>query len=153
MYLSTCMALQVAKVYDHWSTRISGIKGEWSCRRAGHSVQRGYVRVLAGFASGIAAVALVSAVAGAASSHVQVVKSLDRAVLTVGRKVADWQLSHIDNFDYIPAGAHRLDTEGRRDWIQAAFYIGLTQFADATGDARYTTAVLNHGTAEEWGFD
>jgi rhamnogalacturonyl hydrolase YesR len=110
------------------------------------------VRVLAGFASGIA-VTLVSAAAAAASSHVQVAKPLDSSVLTVGRKVADWQLSHIDNFDYIPAGAHRLDTEGRRDWIQAAFYIGLTQFADATGDARYTTAVLNHGTAEEWGFD
>ena len=68
--------------------------------------------------------------------------------------MADWQLSHMDNFDYIPAGsAPAWIREGRRDWIQAAFYIGLTQFADVTGDGRYTDAVLNHGAAEGWGFD
>src|SRR5689334_10012959 len=56
------------------------------------------------------------------------------AVVKVATRVADWQVSHMDNFDYIPAGPHRLDTEGARDWIQAAFYIGLTHFADLTGN-------------------
>jgi len=102
---------------------------------------------------GIAAVALLCIAPGVAASRTQPVRSADKSVLAVGTHVADWQLSHIDSFDYIPAGAHRLDTEGRRDWIQAAFYIGLTQFADVTGDARYATAVSNHGTAEGWGFD
>src|SRR6266404_5210162 len=94
---------------------------------------------------GVAVVALFGTATGAVRSHAQPVKPLDRSVLAAGIHVADWQLSHMDNFDYIPAGPHRLDTEGRRDWIQAALYIGLTQFADVTGDARYTAAVLNHG--------
>ena len=102
---------------------------------------------------GIAVVALFCTAADAGPSHAQAVKSLDKSVLVAGRKVADWQLSHMDTYDYIPAGRHRVDTEGRRDWIQAAFYIGLTQFADVTGDARYAEAVLNHGTAEGWDFD
>jgi rhamnogalacturonyl hydrolase YesR len=110
-------------------------------------------RRIGGVLLGVAVVALLGAAAGAVRPHTQAVKPLDRSVLAAGRKVADWQLSHMDNFDYIPADSHRLDTEGRRDWIQAAFYIGLTQFADVTGDARYADAALNHGTAEGWGFD
>jgi len=75
------------------------------------------------------------------------------AVIKVATRVADWQVSHLDNFDYIPAGPHRLDTEGARDWIQAAFYIGLSHFADLTGNPRYVDAVLTHGEAQQWGFD
>jgi unsaturated rhamnogalacturonyl hydrolase len=102
---------------------------------------------------GVVVVALFNTAAGAARTHTQAVRPLDKSVLAVGSRVADWQLSHMDNFDYIPAGRHRADTEGRRDWIQAAFYIGLTHFADVTGDGRYADAVLNHGVAEDWGFD
>ena len=110
-------------------------------------------RRVVGVLVGVAMVALFGTAVGAVRPHTQAVKALDKSVLTVGSKVADWQVSHMDSFDYIPAGAHRVDTEGRRDWIQAAFYIGLTQFADVTGDARYADAVLKHGTAEDWGFD
>jgi unsaturated rhamnogalacturonyl hydrolase len=106
-----------------------------------------------GLLVGIVAVALICTAGCAVPTHGQAVKPLDRSVLAAGRKVANWQLSHMDSFDYIPAGPHRRDTEVRRGWIQAAFYIGLTQFADVTGDARYADAVLNHGTAEGWGFD
>jgi unsaturated rhamnogalacturonyl hydrolase len=74
-------------------------------------------------------------------------------VLSVGSKVADWQLAHMDNFDYVPLEAHRQDSQSPRDWVQAAFYIGLTQFADASGDPHYADAVLTHGTSEGWGFD
>ena len=49
----------------------------------------------------------------------------DASVLAVGARVADWQLSHMDNFDYVPDAAFRHDTRAPRDWIQAAFYIGL----------------------------
>ena len=98
------------------------------------------MRVLALFA-----IALASSLAWAAPPA--------RSVLAIGSKVADWQVSHMDTFDYIPAGPHRFDTEGRRDWIQAAFYIGLTHFADVTGNSRYVDAVLAHGSAEEWSFD
>ena len=74
-------------------------------------------------------------------------------VLSLAGRVADWQLSHMDRFDYVAAGANRSDTEAPRNWVQAAFYIGLAQFADAANDSHYADAVLGHGTAEGWGFD
>ena len=76
-----------------------------------------------------------------------------RAALTYGKKVADWQLNHLDRFDYIPGADYRRDTEGTRDWIQAAFYIGLAAFADASHERRYANAILAHGKAEDWSFD
>jgi unsaturated rhamnogalacturonyl hydrolase len=96
----------------------------------------------------VASLVLLSAAAIGAPAHEQVAK-----VLRIGSKVADWQLSHMDSFDYVPDAAHRHDAQSPRDWIQAAFYIGLTQFADVVGDTRYADAVLAHGTAEGWGFD
>jgi rhamnogalacturonyl hydrolase YesR len=69
------------------------------------------------------------------------------------RRVAAWQLGHMDNFDYVPIASFRKDTEAPRDWVQAAFYIGLYTFADAAQDPYLTNAVLQHGLAEQWGFD
>ena len=74
-------------------------------------------------------------------------------ILAVGVKVADWQLAHLGNFDYIPASQFRRDTEAPRDWVQAAFYIGLAALTDTTENVRYENAILAHGEAEAWGFD
>jgi unsaturated rhamnogalacturonyl hydrolase len=60
------------------------------------------------------------------------------AVLAAGAQVADWQLSHMDNFDYVPA---------------SQFYIGLTAYADASSQSKYDDAIVAHGQAEGWGFD
>ncbi len=76
-----------------------------------------------------------------------------RTVLTLGAKVADWQSQHLRNFDYVPESAYRHDTEATRNWIQAAFYIGLAAFADASHQRRFRDAILAHGKAEDWGFD
>jgi unsaturated rhamnogalacturonyl hydrolase len=75
------------------------------------------------------------------------------SALALGARVADWQLNHLGKFDYVPDTAFRSQTEAPRDWIQAAFYIGLTQFADVAGQSRYKDAILAHGDAERWGFD
>lgn len=75
------------------------------------------------------------------------------SVDAAARKVAGWQLAHMDNFDYVPVTSFRKDTEAPRDWVQAAFFIGLHTFADATQDPYLTRAVLAHGEAQEWGFD
>jgi unsaturated rhamnogalacturonyl hydrolase len=93
----------------------------------------------------IGAFAVLSAAATAAQPRDQ--------ALALGAKVADWQLAHMTRFDYISGDDHRRSAESPRDWVQAAFYIGLTHFADASGNARYADAVLAHGTAESWGFD
>jgi unsaturated rhamnogalacturonyl hydrolase len=76
-----------------------------------------------------------------------------RTVLALGAKVADWQLHHLRSFDYVPESAYRHDTEATRNWIQAAFYIGLAAFADASHQRRFTDAILAHGKAEDWGFE
>jgi unsaturated rhamnogalacturonyl hydrolase len=102
----------------------------------------------------LVATAILSSVDLVAAAARQVeLSASDAAALAVGARVADWQLSHLDNFDYIPAASFRRDTAAPRNWIQAAFYIGLMQFADAVGPSRYTDAVLAHGEAEGWGFD
>ena len=75
------------------------------------------------------------------------------AALNIGARVANWQLNHLRRFDYVPESAYRHDTEATRDWIQAAFYIGLAAFADASHQRRFTDAILAHGKAEDWGFD
>ena len=74
------------------------------------------------------------------------------SVLAAGARVADWQLSHLDHFDYVQENARR-QTAAPRDWLQATFYIGLTRFAEVTGEPRYRAAILAHGEAEHWGFD
>src|SRR5581483_1884541 len=102
----------------------------------------------------LAAAALQGPVAGAAANPGAAQGPVtDAAVLAEGSKVADWQLSYLGNFDYIPDSAFRQDTEGKRDWIQAAFYIGLAAFADVSHEHRYADAILTHGNAEGWGFD
>ena len=77
----------------------------------------------------------------------------DAAVLAIGARVADWQLSHMDQFEYVRDPTFRHDTAAPRNWIQAAFYIGLAAFADASRQPRYVDAILAHGDAEGWGFD
>lgn len=66
------------------------------------------------------------------------------------RRVADWQLAHMDGFDYV--ATFRNQAADPRDWIQAAFYIGLADFADVTGDSGYAEAVETTGRREGWGF-
>src|SRR5262245_10473844 len=92
-----------------------------------------YIRIAVGLL--VAAAGLAAAVAGPRNASTP-------SVVAVGSRVADWQLAHMGNFDYIPAGPHRVDAEKHRDWVQAAFYIGLSHFADAVGNPRYVDAVM-----------
>ena len=72
------------------------------------------------------------------------------SALTLGRAVADWQLRHMDGrFDYVQT--HRPGTQNPRGWIQGAFYVGLTAFAERTSDAGYLQALRAHGEAQAWG--
>lgn len=102
-----------------------------------------------------AAVAILAGTAAPvmAAPKAAVVSTPVSAIDAAGRKVAAWQLAHMDNFDYVPVTSFRKDTEAPRDWIQAAFYIGLYTFADETQDPYLANAVIKHGEAEQWGFD
>ncbi|MDB5458200.1 MAG: glucuronyl hydrolase [Caulobacter sp.] len=69
-------------------------------------------------------------------------------VLPLARQVADWQLAHMGGFDYV--GTFKDNTAKPRGWIQGAFFLGLTAFADRTGEPRYAQAILDHGRAQAW---
>jgi hypothetical protein len=102
-------------------TRVERSIRNWSCRilkSRTSSLERSI------WVSAVAAV--LGTVQADPSSSRQVRAPRDGRVLSVGAKVADWQLAHLDSFDYIPI-AHRRETEAGHDWIQAAFYIGLAQ--------------------------
>ncbi|MET0535566.1 MAG: glycoside hydrolase family 88 protein [Steroidobacter sp.] len=77
----------------------------------------------------------------------------DATPIQIGSQVAEWQLSHMSNFDYVPESAFRRDTEAPRDWIQAAFFVGLSHFAEVANTPAYVSAVLEHGQQEDWGYD
>ena len=94
----------------------------------------------------VAQAAVALAIAGCA----HVAPEPDPAVVQQARRVADWQLSHMDGFDYV--STFRDQTADPIDWIQATFWAGLTDLADLTGDPRYAEAVIEHGEAADWGF-
>jgi rhamnogalacturonyl hydrolase YesR len=87
------------------------------------------------------------------SSWGAAIAGTDEKVIQVGSRVADWQLRHMGNFDYVPENAFRHDTEAPRDWIQAAFFVGLARFAEIANTPAYSSAVLAHGQRESWGYD
>lgn len=67
---------------------------------------------------------------------------------SLGDRVADWQLAHMDDFDYIRT--FRDQTRQSRSWIQAAFYIGLARWASATEDRGYFAALHARAVRNEW---
>lgn len=75
---------------------------------------------------------------------------VDDAVVRQASRVADWQLARMDSFAYVRT--FRQQTADPTDWIQAAFYAGLTAFADVAETPRYAEAVIEHGRQNGWGY-
>jgi rhamnogalacturonyl hydrolase YesR len=73
---------------------------------------------------------------------------LPAGAASIGDRVADWQLAHMDRFDYVRS--FRDQTEQETAWIQAAFYIGLARWADATDNPRYVAAMLDRAEENDW---
>jgi unsaturated rhamnogalacturonyl hydrolase len=82
----------------------------------------------------------------AAASPAQAPMPQPAAVLAATRRVADWQLAHAGQFDYMPAA--RPSVRNPLDWQQATFWVALTELADR--DARYTRPILDLGAREQW---
>jgi len=104
----------------------------------------------AGFTAILATAALWVAGYATAQSPAFEPATREASVLTQARRVADWQLAHMDTFAGV--STFRDHTADPIDWIQATFYAGLADLADATGDAAYAQAVIAHGEAAGWGF-
>lgn len=104
------------------------------------------MRVLCVIAAGLIAVSTPAASA-AQAGHSTAAPTVD---LAKAHRAADWQLAHMDRFDYVRT--FQRQTADPTDWIQAAFFAGLAAFADSTGDARYARAIESHGEAQAWGY-
>lgn len=75
--------------------------------------------------------------------------SLDASSVTaVANRAADWQLAHMESFDYVRT--YRDHTEYSRGWIQGAFFVGLNRWADHTKNAQYLQALADKGQANQW---
>jgi len=67
----------------------------------------------------------------------------------VGARTSAWQLSHMDNFDYIPL-SHREKTSSPRWWMQGAFYVGLSRWADTVDDRDIVDRIAAMARGEDY---
>jgi rhamnogalacturonyl hydrolase YesR len=58
---------------------------------------------------------------------------IQASALDIGQRAAQWQIEHLDNFDYL-APRYRKGTADPKNWIQAAFYIGLTRWTETVNN-------------------
>jgi len=77
------------------------------------------------------------------------VETIRQSALELGARAANWQLSHLDNFDYIPE-RHRQKTSDPREWMQAAFYVGLTRWADSVDDENLVSQIARTSEDNEY---
>ena len=68
-------------------------------------------------------------------------------ILQVAERVADWQLSHLDE-DYAPAAPG--DQKSPRGWVFGALLIGLTALADRVPLPIYAQVIYAHGERDNW---
>ncbi len=70
------------------------------------------------------------------------------SVTAVANRAADWQLAHMENFNYVRT--FRDHTENPHGWIQGAFFVGLTRWAEQKNNPRYLQALVAKGEANKW---
>ncbi|WP_369062225.1 glycoside hydrolase family 88 protein [Caulobacter sp. 73W] len=83
-----------------------------------------------------------------AAGAAQAAPASQEAPVSAMRRVADWQLAHMDNFDYITAFRDRV--EDPTGWVQAAFWVGMTELADLGVDPKYAAAIKAVGADRQY---
>lgn len=76
-----------------------------------------------------------------ACSHQSAVKSSSASTILLANQVADWQLAHMSDFNYVRTFQDH--TNENRGWVQAAFYIGLDRWAHTNGTAKQRQALVD----------
>lgn len=69
-------------------------------------------------------------------------------VSSVANRAADWQLAHMESFDYVRT--FRDHTENPHGWVQGAFFVGLNRWAEQSQNADYLQALIAKGEANKW---
>ena len=83
------------------------------------------------------------------STQVEAEQDIQSEALRIGKNAANWQIAQFGNLDYIPE-SHRAKSENAKFWIQAAFYIGLTRWIDATDDEKLKNFVKEVAERESY---
>ena len=94
-----------------------------------------------------AVMAIVAAVNAAGALEAQGLPKPAEIMADVER-VADWQIAHLDKIDYVDL--YREETENPTGWVQGTLFLGLSELADSSGEARYADAVLWHDRMAGW---
>src|SRR5690349_5257238 len=69
-------------------------------------------------------------------------------VLSAAKKVADWQLAHLNGMHI---NSHmKEESRDSRSWQQGAFWVGMTHLAHASGEHHYVDAIFTMGKANRW---
>src|SRR5688572_7067024 len=71
-----------------------------------------------------------------------------QAVAEVANRAADWQLAHMENFEYVRT--FRDHTENPHGWVQGAFFVGLNRWAERSQNADYLQALVAKGESNKW---
>ena len=71
-----------------------------------------------------------------------------KSVLKIAARVADWQLDKLGTAHGVTKYAE--ETVNPRSWQQGAFWVGMTRFADVSGDKRFADAITTMGKTNGW---
>ncbi|WP_185960259.1 glycoside hydrolase family 88/105 protein [Erythrobacter insulae] len=70
-------------------------------------------------------------------------------IKAMANKVADWQLANLDNLESYIRFISR-ETPNPRGWVKGTFFLGLADYAEQTGQERYTNALAAIAEREKW---
>lgn len=74
--------------------------------------------------------------------------SIQLSAKAVGERAMAWQLAHMDNFDYVKK--FNKNTADTKNWVQGAFYIGLTRWTEATDSKAGLEAISSISKSNEF---
>jgi unsaturated rhamnogalacturonyl hydrolase len=71
------------------------------------------------------------------------------SIRQVANRAADWQLANMQD---LPSFIRNIspETPNRRGWVQGTFFLGLADYAQATGQLRYQDPLIKIAREEEW---
>lgn len=71
------------------------------------------------------------------------------AIRASADRVADWQLANLDNLESYIRFISR-ETPNPRGWVKGTYFLGLADYAQATGQPRYLQSLADIGRREQW---
>lgn len=74
---------------------------------------------------------------------------IQKSAKDIADRAGQWQIEQLGNLEYIPE-SHRAKSENAKFWIQAAFYIGLSRWAETSNSEYFTDFMLEIAKAENY---